>query len=108
MAEDLVRDVRAAEIETPISASNMSTATPLSPTSPKPMRRRVSTRRARAGSHLPPVQSQETHDAALHAIRLFLKDRSSYDVFPVSSRVIVLDTKLEVKKALICLLNNGM
>ncbi|KIJ45178.1 hypothetical protein M422DRAFT_167344 [Sphaerobolus stellatus SS14] len=83
----------------------MSAATPLSPTSPKQMRRKGSTRRARAGSHLPPPQTQETHDAALNAIRLFLKGRSSYDVFPLSSRVIVLDTKLEVKKALTCVVS---
>lgn len=71
------------------------------------MRRRASTRR-RAPSHLPPVKTQETHDAALQSIRLFLRGRSSYDVFPLSSRVIVLDTKLEVKKALACLLHNGL
>lgn len=87
----------------------MSTAAPLSPTATpnKTMRRRASTRRPRAGSHLPPAQTQETHDAALQSIRLFLRGRSSYDVFPLSSRVIVLDTKLEVKKALGCLLHNG-
>lgn len=33
-------------------------------------------------------------------MRTFLKDRSSYDVFPVSFRLIVLDTNLRVKKAL--------
>ena len=71
------------------------------------MRRKGSQRRNRAGSHLPPQQTPETHDAALQAIRVFLKGRSSYDVFPLSSRVIVLDTKLEVKKALGCLLSNG-
>ena len=71
------------------------------------MRRRASTRRPRAPSYLPPAQTQETHDAALQSIRMFLRGRSSYDVFPLSSRVIVLDTKLEVKKALACLLHNG-
>ncbi|KAF8078560.1 hypothetical protein FPV67DRAFT_1465675 [Lyophyllum atratum] len=80
----------------------------LSPTnSPKLVRRRVSTRR-RAGSHLAPYSAQESHDAALGAIRLFLRGHTSYDAFPVSFRLIVLDTKLNVKKALQCLLLNGV
>lgn len=80
----------------------------LSPShSPKTVRRRGSQGRRRAGSHLPPYHSQETHDAALHAIRSFLKSHTSYDAFPVSFRLIVLDTKLNVKKALQCLLLNG-
>jgi len=74
----------------------------LSPTtSPKQFRRRGSTRR-RAGSHL------ETHDTALHAIRSFLRGHTAYEAFPVSFRLIVLDTKLNVKKALQCLLLNGV
>ncbi|KAG6336943.1 hypothetical protein ID866_2137 [Astraeus odoratus] len=78
----------------------------LSPTqSPKTPKRRPSTRRPRAGSHLPPVQTQETHDAALHAIRNVLKGRTCYDTFPVSYRLIVLDTKLNVKKALQCVVS---
>ncbi|OAX42381.1 CBS-domain-containing protein [Rhizopogon vinicolor AM-OR11-026] len=74
--------------------------------SPKTVKRRTSTRRR--PSYLPPVQNQETHDAALHAIRKCLKGRTSYDAFPVSFRLIVLDTKLNVKKALQCLLLNGV
>lgn len=54
------------------------------------------------------MQSQEAHDAALHAIRNVLKGRTCYDAFPVSYRLIVLDTKLNVKKALQCLLLNGV
>ncbi|KAG5648043.1 hypothetical protein DXG03_007078 [Asterophora parasitica] len=77
----------------------------LSPSSPKVVRRRVSTRR-RAPSHLPP--SSQAHDAALNAIRVFLKSHTAYDAFPVSFRLIVLDTKLNVKKALQCLLLNGV
>lgn len=75
----------------------------------KTPKRRPSTRkyRDRAPSHLPPVLSQESHDAALYAIRNFLKGRTCYDAFPVSFRLIVLDTKLNVKKALQCLLLNG-
>lgn len=79
----------------------------LSPTSASKVRRKLSTRRGRAGSHLPPVQTPETHDAALQAIRSFLKSHTVYDAFPVSFRLIVLDTKLEVKKALQILLLNS-
>jgi len=74
--------------------------------SPKLVRRRGSTRR-RAVSHLPPYTPQDAHDAALAAIRSFLNDHTAYDAFPVSYRLIVLDTKLTVKKALHCLLING-
>ncbi|PCH33602.1 CBS-domain-containing protein [Wolfiporia cocos MD-104 SS10] len=64
-------------------------------------------KRPRAPSHLPPF-TPETHDAALYAIRNLLKGRTSYDSFPVSFRLIVLDSKLEVRKALQCLLSNGV
>ncbi|KAL4070987.1 CBS-domain-containing protein [Scleroderma citrinum] len=84
-------------------------ANTLSPThSQRTPKRKASTRRARAGSYLPPVQTQESHDVALHAIRNVLKGRTCYDAFPVSYRLIVLDTKLNVKKALQCLLLNGV
>lgn len=76
----------------------------LSPHRSPTVRRKGSMRRR--GSHLPPT-TKETHDAALHAIRHFLKGRTTYDAFPVSFRLIVLDTKLNVKKALQCLLLNG-
>ncbi|KAI0824221.1 hypothetical protein BC628DRAFT_1323424 [Trametes gibbosa] len=80
----------------------------LSPSnSPRVVRRRGSTRRPRAVSHLPPF-NQESHNAALYAIRHYLKGRTSYDTFPVSFRLIVLDSRLEVKKALQCLLLNGV
>lgn len=45
---------------------------------------------------------------ALHAIREFLNIRTSYDVLPVSFRLIVLDTGLLVKKSLLILLQNGI
>ena len=83
--------------------STMNSAT-LSPTSPK-VKRKPSARRPRAISH--PHQTQETHDAALYSIRAFLRSRTSYDAFPVSFRLIVLDSQLEVRKALQCLLLNG-
>ncbi|KAI0669956.1 CBS-domain-containing protein [Trametes maxima] len=78
----------------------------LSPSNSPKVRRKGSVRR-RAASHLPPF-TQGSHDAALYAIRHYLKGRTSYDTFPVSFRLIVLDSKLEVKKALQCLLLNGV
>lgn len=85
----------------------MNTAT-LSPTSPKVKRKQSGRGRPRAPSHIAPQQqTQETHDAALYSIRAFLRSRTSYDAFPVSFRLIVLDSQLEVKKALQCLLLNG-
>ena len=83
--------------------STMKSAT-LSPTSPK-VKRKPSARRPRAISQA--HQTQETHDAALYSIRAFLRSRTSYDAFPVSFRLIVLDSQLEVRKALQCLLLNG-
>ncbi|KAI0735226.1 CBS-domain-containing protein [Earliella scabrosa] len=80
----------------------------LTPNNSPRVRRRGSTRRPRAASHLPPHVSLEAHNAALDAIRNYLKGRTSYDTFPVSFRLIVLDSKLEVKKALQCLLLNGV
>lgn len=88
------------------TASRMNTAT-LSPTSPKVKRKQSGRSRPRAPSHIAPQQTQETHDAALYSIRAFLRSRTSYDAFPVSFRLIVLDSQLEVKKALQCLLLNG-
>ncbi|KAF8640879.1 hypothetical protein AX17_000527 [Amanita inopinata Kibby_2008] len=75
--------------------------------SPRTPRRKPSTRH-RTISHLPPYPSQESHDAALQAIRSFLKVHTAYDAFPVSFRLIVLDIRLNVKKALQCLLLNGV
>jgi hypothetical protein len=48
-----------------------------------------------------------SHDEAIEALRAFLKERSSYDVFPVSFRLIVLDSQLKVKKALDVMLLYG-
>ena len=78
----------------------------LSPANSPQAKRKGSVRRPRAASHIPPP-TQETHDAALASIRNYLKGRTSYDTFPVSFRLIVLDAKLEVRKALQCLLLNG-
>lgn len=44
----------------------------------------------------------------LEAIQNFLKSKTSYDVLPVSFRLVVLDTSLLVKKSLTILLQNGI
>lgn len=53
---------------------------------------------------------QIEHDQriGLKAIRLFLQSKTSYDVLPVSYRLIVLDTSLLVKKSLNILLQNNI
>lgn len=53
-------------------------------------------------------QKALSHVEALEALRAVLKERSSYDVFPVSFRLIVLDTQLKVKKALDVMLLYGV
>ncbi|KIP12004.1 hypothetical protein PHLGIDRAFT_62641 [Phlebiopsis gigantea 11061_1 CR5-6] len=78
--------------------------TALSPSTSPKVKRKISVRRPRAPSHLPPV-TQESHDAALRAIRQYLRGHTSYDSFPVSFRMIVLDAKLEVRKALQCVVS---
>ncbi|OCF38465.1 nuclear protein SNF4 [Kwoniella heveanensis CBS 569] len=67
-------------------------------------------RRPSRATHPPMQQPQRalTHPEALEALRGFLKERSSYDVFPVSFRLIVLDTQLKVKKALDVMLLYGV
>ncbi|KAJ9106261.1 hypothetical protein QFC21_001406 [Naganishia friedmannii] len=49
-----------------------------------------------------------THEQALQSLRSFLHSQSSYDVFPVSFRLIVMDSALVVKKAVSSMLQNGM
>jgi len=48
-----------------------------------------------------------SHEPVQRAIRAFLKVRTSYDVLPLSFRLIVLDTALLVKKSLSILIQNG-
>ncbi|GMK55235.1 hypothetical protein CspeluHIS016_0202910 [Cutaneotrichosporon spelunceum] len=66
-------------------------------------------RRPSRATH-PPVAPPKplSHQEALEALRAFLKERSSYDVFPVSFRLIVLDSQLKVKKALDVMLLYGV
>ncbi|KAJ3800818.1 CBS-domain-containing protein [Lentinula aff. detonsa] len=54
------------------------------------------------------ASTRHIHHGALQAIRTFLKGRICYDAFPISFRLIVLDTKLSVKRALQCLLMNSV
>ncbi|CCH40572.1 5'-AMP-activated protein kinase subunit gamma-3 [Wickerhamomyces ciferrii] len=46
--------------------------------------------------------------AGVQAIRQFLKSKTSYDVLPVSYRLVVLDTSLLIKKSLTILLQNNI
>jgi hypothetical protein len=81
----------------------MATLTPT--TSPKNVKRRPSGRRRTGSQAFYPAH--EPHDVGISAIRNFLRCHTCYDAFPVSFRLIVLDTKLTVRKALQCLLLNG-
>lgn len=76
---------------------------------------------ADVNTHVPPTATpndyieslsaeQIEHDQriGLKAIRLFLQSKTSYDVLPVSYRLIVLDTCLLVKKSLNILLQNNI
>ncbi len=51
---------------------------------------------------------RDKHNLALESIRKFLRGRSSYDVLPVSFRLVVLDTKLVVKPALDVMWQSGV
>ncbi|KAM3586750.1 AMP-activated serine/threonine-protein kinase regulatory subunit [Umbelopsis sp. WA50703] len=50
----------------------------------------------------------ESNDNLQDLVRSFLKEHTTYDVLPVSYRLIVLDTQLLVKKALAALMQNGI
>lgn len=53
-------------------------------------------------------QIEHDQKIGLKAIRLFLQSKTSYDVLPVSYRLVVLDTSLLVKKSLAILLQNNI
>lgn len=57
---------------------------------------------------LSPEQIEHDQKIGIKAIRLFLQSKTSYDVLPVSYRLIVLDTSLLVKKSLNILLQNNI
>lgn len=50
----------------------------------------------------------EGQEKALRAIRDFLKTKTSYDVLPVSFKLVVLDSTLSLKGSLLTLLQNGV
>ncbi|OQD86524.1 hypothetical protein PENANT_c007G00930 [Penicillium antarcticum] len=62
-------------------------------------------------SYQPPMASERAIDReerqGLRAIRNFLKARNSYDVLPLSFRLIIFDTSLSVKESLNILIQNG-
>ncbi|KAI9661426.1 MAG: AMP-activated serine/threonine-protein kinase regulatory subunit [Trizodia sp. TS-e1964] len=55
-----------------------------------------------------PTPLDQEQIEGLRAIRAFLKVRTSYDVLPLSFRLIVLDTTLLIKKSLSILIQNGI
>lgn len=57
---------------------------------------------------LTPEQIDQDQKLGIKAIRLFLQSKTSYDVLPVSYRLVVLDTTLLVKKSLNILLQNNI
>ncbi|KAE8377347.1 nuclear protein SNF4 [Aspergillus bertholletiae] len=61
---------------------------------------------------MPPAQPERAIDReerqGLRAIRNFLKVRNSYDVLPLSFRLIIFDTSLSVKESLNILIQNGI
>ncbi|CAD0086416.1 unnamed protein product [Aureobasidium mustum] len=58
-------------------------------------------------SRTPPTRQLSSNHCLQRAIREFLKARTSYDVLPLSYRLIVFDTALLVKKSLNILIQNG-
>ncbi|ODV84395.1 hypothetical protein CANARDRAFT_8748 [[Candida] arabinofermentans NRRL YB-2248] len=59
-------------------------------------------------SSLSPEQRRRDQQIALKAIRSFLQSKNSFDVLPVSYRLIVFETSLLVKRALNILLQNSI
>jgi 5'-AMP-activated protein kinase, regulatory gamma subunit len=78
-----------------------------SPTSPitHVKKRKPSQKRVRSNSL---AHYSDQHSEALAKIRTFLKSRSTYDVFPLSYRLVVLDAKLPVKQALNVMHTSGV
>jgi CBS domain-containing protein len=61
-----------------------------------------------AAAIMPPSPVDREQMEGLRTIRAFLKVRTSYDVLPLSFRLIVFDTSLLVKKSLNILIQNGI
>lgn len=81
------------------SASNTGENTPNDAASVSAAVRRVDRRLAQLKDH---------HLHALHAIRHFLRTHSSYDVLPVSFRLVVLDVELSIQSALEVMFQSGV
>ncbi|KAG8772540.1 AMP-activated serine/threonine-protein kinase regulatory subunit [Serendipita sp. 397] len=96
------------------NSPNQSTATGnvMSPTTPRRhTSRRFSQKRGRSNSSFNTLGSGghlDPHHEALQKIRQFLKGRSAFDVFPLSYRFIIFDTKLTVKHALATMNQHGI
>ena len=56
----------------------------------------------------PPLPLSDTPEARENVYARFLKSQSCYDVIPSSTKIVVLDTRLRVKKAFFALVANGM
>ena len=50
----------------------------------------------------------DVHKDEDNVYALFMKEHTCYDLFPTSSKLVVFDTKLPVKKAFYALVANGM
>ncbi|KAI1013858.1 hypothetical protein LB504_008908 [Fusarium proliferatum] len=73
------------------------------------LRRRTSLRNPMAPTEPKPLSPLDRDQLqGLNAIRDFLKVRTSYDVLPLSFRLIVLDTDLRIKKAISILTQNSI
>ncbi|KAF5243139.1 hypothetical protein FANTH_8331 [Fusarium anthophilum] len=73
------------------------------------LRRRTSLRSPMAPAEPKPLSPLDRDQLqGLNAIRDFLKVRTSYDVLPLSFRLIVLDTDLRIKKAISILTQNSI
>jgi len=92
-----IRDAEARDHETPgfVAPSDL-----LRPRAPERIRTRTSSQ--------PMGLVDQEQVEGLRAIRAFLKVRRSYDVLPLSFRLIVFDTALLVKKSLNILIQNGI
>ncbi|KAH7008781.1 hypothetical protein EDB80DRAFT_574580 [Ilyonectria destructans] len=81
----------------------------VAPSSYLRLRPKTSTRSAMAPSEPKPLSPLDKDQLqGLNAIREFLKVRTSYDVLPLSFRLIVLDTDLLIKKSLNILIQNSI
>jgi len=58
-------------------------------------------------TYIPTRSARLTFISLQKAVREFLRKRTSYDVLPLSFRLIILNTDLLVKKSLNILLQNG-